>query len=99
MAFYGRMPPRSVRVWVLEHDGQVLGLAGYFMQDGKAVLFSDVREGVPKMTIWRAALAFMKSLDMPLVCEGTQKSAAFLERLGWVYVGDNDNGMVFEWRR
>lgn len=92
-AYFKKSAPHTIRAWALEVDGHVEGIAGYYVAGGNAVVFSDVNEGVKKMTIWRAGLSFVKSLPLPAICEGTEKSKAFLERLGWVQVGDE---MVFK---
>jgi len=99
MGLYGKMPPRSVRAWVMEKDGVVVGIAGYFLSGGRAVMFSDMNAPIPAMAIWRASVALMKSMQVPAICVGTEKSAPFLKRLGWVYVGNSSDGMVFEWNR
>lgn len=98
-AFYGKMPPRSVRAWAMERDGVVVGLAGYFVAGGRAVMFSDINAPIPAVAIWRASKALMENLRIPAICVGTEKSKPFLERLGWEYVGDSSDGMVFEWSR
>lgn len=85
--FYGRLPLRSVRAWVMEIDGEAAGIAGWGIEAGHVVVFSDLRDGVPKMTVWRKAKEFMAMIDFPAVCQCTETSGPFLERLGWRHVG------------
>lgn len=92
LAFYERLPGPSIRAWVLEMDGEVVGVSGWY--GVPRVVFSDVREGVPKMTIWRAAKAMMAKMDKPAVCQGSEGSRAMLERLGWQELEDE----VFTWQ-
>lgn len=86
--FYGRLPLRSVRAWVMEIDGNVAGLAGWGVDAGNMVVFSDVLPDVPKMTVWRKAKEFMAMIDFPAMCQSTETSGPFLERLGWQHVAD-----------
>ena len=99
LGFYGKMPPRSVRAWVMECGGTVIGIAGYFMAGERAVMFSDMNAPIPAIAIWRASKALMKAMRVPAICVGDEVSAPFLERLGWVYVGKSFDGMIFEWNR
>lgn len=89
MAFYGRLPEGSARAWVLDIGGKVSGVAGYRVAGDVLLVFSDVAEGVPKMTIWRKAREFMASLTRLTYCEGSEQSGPFLKRLGWEPIGDN----------
>lgn len=90
--YFGKSAPKTVRAWVLTVDGKVVGVAGYYISAGNAVVFSDIKDGIPKMTVWRAAVEFMESLNLPVICEGSEGSKSFLERLGWTQVNDD---MVF----
>lgn len=96
LGFYGRIPDKSVRARVLEQDGEILGVAGYYMAGGTAVVFSDMKPGISKMTIWRESVAMMKTIKMPALCHASDGSGPFLERLGWRPVGPD--GEVYEWR-
>ena len=94
----GSAPPYSVRAWVLEKNGDVVGIAGYWLAGGRAVVFSDLMQsGMPKVTIWRAAREFMKKLKIPSLCVAQEGSGPFLERLGWDYLGDSPDGEVYQW--
>lgn len=95
---FGKPHPATLRAWSLEADGRVVAMAGYFMSEGKAVVFSDIKEDVPKMTIWREAKRFMERLKVPSVCVATDESGPFLERLGWVFVGHSEDGEVYTWQ-
>ena len=97
LTFYGRLPPYSVRARVLEIDGELLGVAGYHITNGMAVMFSDWKEGIPAITVWREAVAMMKEIKMPAICVATDQSGKFLKRLGWQYAGPSDDGDVYSW--
>ena len=81
----------------MEIDDDVVGVAGYWMESGVAVVFSDLRCDVPKTAIWRGAKRFMDILPKRSVCDSTEASRPFLERLGWslmygnVYKYDKDS--------
>lgn len=97
-AFYGKQPPRAVRARVLEQDGKPVGLAGYYVEGGKAVMFSDMNDKIPAMTIWRESKAMMARIKIPAVCVAESNSGPFLERLGWVRVGHSEHGEVYTWQ-
>lgn len=94
LEFYGELPRQSVKARVLEVEGTVRGILGYYMLGRAAVVFSDMRGDIPKMTIWREAKAFMESMTLPAVCEATETSGPLLERLGWRHI----DGGVYEWQ-
>lgn len=83
---------------MLEIDGKVVGLAGYYLMGGHAVMFSDGKEGIPKMTIWRESVAMMQSMKLPAICFSHDGSGPFLKRLGWTYVGPSPDGEVYKWQ-
>lgn len=94
--FYGVSVPKSLRAWALWQDDEPVGVAGYHITNGKAVVFSDVKDGLPKMTIWRGAKLFMDMLNLPAVCIATDTSGPMLKRLGWHHVGASEVGEVYE---
>lgn len=79
----------------MEIDGAVKGIAGFRMDCGGMLVFSDVASDVPKMTIWRKAVEFMKMVRHPVMCVATETSGPFLERLGWVKMAKADDGDVY----
>lgn len=83
----------TVRATVWERDGEVVGLAGYYLHGDVAVVFSEAKEGLPKLAVWREAKAFMARLKRPAVCF-TEGSGRFLERLGWV----KGQGEEYRWQ-
>lgn len=88
-AFHGRRPDHAVRAWVLEVDGEVVGMAGWRVAGEHLVVFSDVKPGVAKMTVWRKAKQLMAMIDFPAFCECTETSGPMLLRLGWRHVAGN----------
>ena len=98
LAFYGQMPPRSVRATVYEIDGKPVGIVGFYIDVGVRVMFSDIKAGAPKKAIWREAKAIMADLTEPAVCVATEGSERFLERLGWMPVEMSSEGMVYRWQ-
>lgn len=89
--FYGSIP-MSMRATVAELDGRVVGIAGYYMAQGVAFVFSDCKAELPKMTIWREAVKYMQGLTIPAICVASEGSERFLERLGWKHLGGNTYG-------
>lgn len=87
-----------MRARVLEVDGEVVGIGGYWVLNGVAIVFSDVAGDISPIRIWREAVEFMNDLDMPARCVADAGSEKFLKRLGWVHLGSSDDGEVFEWQ-
>lgn len=87
----------SVRAWAWDVDGKPAAVAGYYLKNGQAVVFSDMIEGAPKIRIWREAKVFMEGIALPAVCEATRGSERFLERLGWVHMQTTDECEVYRW--
>ena len=85
---------------MLELDGKLQGIAGYWVVNGTAVVFSDTVPDaeIPRLRIWRESLAFMKQLDMPARCLADETSGRFLARLGWEHLGSSDEGEIYEWQ-
>ncbi len=96
--FFGRPSDRSFKAKVLEIDGELAGILGYWVVAGRAVVFSDIRAPIPKMTIWRESKAFLESLRIPAICVASDTSGPFLERLGWVFSKTTEDGDVYEWQ-
>lgn len=96
--FFGQMPGRSIRARVLEIDGEIAGVAGYYIVNGVAVMFSDSRGDIPAMTVWRESKAMMDSMKIPAVCVAEENSGPFLKRLGWTYEGPSKDGDVYSWQ-
>ena len=46
--FYERAPPMTMRAWVADDNGELLGIGGYYLQGGHAVTFTDHREQMTK---------------------------------------------------
>lgn len=98
IALFGEPYGSTLRAWTLEADGEPVALAGYFMSSGHAMVFSDITDGIPKMTLWREAKRFMDKLKVPGVCVAAEGSGPFLERLGWAFAGHSEDGEVYTWR-
>ncbi|WP_456389745.1 hypothetical protein [Profundibacter sp.] len=95
LTFFDKIPGRSIRANVLEIGGKVVGVAGYHIAGGMAVVFSDGTDAIPKQRIWRESLKFMRELKIPAICIASDGSGHFLERLGWKYCGPSNDGDVY----
>lgn len=82
VAWYGFHPPMTVRAMVWEDETGLLGIAGHHIQNGKIVVFSEMKPELPELAVWRAAKGFMAGFKLHAVCT-TKDSGRFLERLGW----------------
>jgi hypothetical protein len=106
IALCGALPPYATRSWAAEVDGELAAVAGVQFTPTNAVVFSDINTelDLPKMTIWRGAVEMfnkIKELKRPLVAVCTDNymnSPAFLERLGFEFHGNSEEGEVLTWR-
>ena len=101
-AFYGHDLPFSARAWVAEVDGEVIGIAGYYLRGGAALVFSDMREAMKAypVTIMREARRLMARIKVPAVCIADPDlpgSGRFLERLGWRFDRRTEEGDQYTW--
>ncbi|MFK7942613.1 MAG: hypothetical protein AB8B85_06850, partial [Paracoccaceae bacterium] len=101
-----RAPPVSMRAWVADLDGEVIGMAGHYMHGEFVMVFSTMTEKMREfpITIMRASRDFMASFrrtGLPAICVASpdeENSCAFLERLGWSHIGTGDLGEVYRWQ-
>ena len=62
VAFYGKEPPMTLRALAAERDGKIVGIGGYYIQNGVAVAFTD-QKGMTKREIVKAGRRLMAFLD------------------------------------
>lgn len=87
-----------MRARVIERDGEVVAVAGYYVTNGWAAVFSDIKdETLPKLLIWREALKVMRDVKIKAFCVGDEKSGAFLQRLGWKFNNSGPDGDIYTW--
>lgn len=87
---------RTGYAWAVEENGRMLGIAGYYMHEGKAVLYAEIKNDAREKCLWpaRAMLTsgryvLQKAIDSGLpvyaVADQTvENSRKLLERLGFV---------------
>lgn len=95
---YGRTAGQTVRAQVWTVDGDPVAIVGYYMAGQTAVVFSDIKVDAPKVSIWRAAKAYMANMKVPATCFACDGSGPFLERLGWSHVGPTEDGELYKWQ-
>lgn len=101
--FYGEAPARSFRARVAEMDGEIVGLVGWYVERGRAYVFSEVREPLRRFprVIWREARTVMDAMRVPAVCVADKDEPGaerMLRRLGWRHVGSTRDGEAYAWR-
>jgi len=100
--FYGEMPKQTVRAIAGVRGDQVLGIAGYFVDRSRVVVFSDIPEENRKyrVSIMKGADILLKMASktgMPVHAipnENIKGADRFLKRLGFVEVYKG----IFAWR-
>ena len=68
--FYGELPPMTTRCLAGIEDGKTVGMAGYYIRENAAVVFTDFKEGLSKRNIVRGARAVVdlaKKLKVDLI--------------------------------
>jgi hypothetical protein len=104
-SFYGKMPPLTMKGFVVEHAGQIIGIGGIYWNEGKKVLFSEIKsEGKKfKKTMVRVAKRIVAELNprYALADGRTANSVKLLEHLGFEPVEgvEYDGSPLFEMRR
>ena len=98
-AYYGQKADRTVRAHVAVVEGELAGIGGVTVEQGRMMAFCDIREGaqVGKLTVWRTAKAIMEKLATggPLAArpDPTKPNAPrFLQRLGFRYISTTPDG-------
>ena len=62
VAFHGKEPPMTVRALAAERDGKIVGVGGYYIQNGFAIAFSD-NKPMTKREVVKAGMALKALLD------------------------------------
>ena len=95
----------SIRAWVAEIDGRILGMAGIFRHDGRWYGYADMTDEIRghKMALGRAARRFLAGVDRDGIkyiyaeASPTQpRAVAWLESLGFRI--DARGGHYYRWR-
>lgn len=91
-----KKPAQTVRAWTIEENGRPLGVGGYYLYQGSAVMFAEILEGGRKCK-WPAramlisaryvlAQALKTGMSVCAVADPTvENSAKLLERIGFVH--------------
>ena len=104
--FYGdARPSASMRAIVVDIDGKIAGVAGLSYHDGQMTAFSkmdDMLRDYP-VTIMKAGKRFIRLIEshgrnvMAIASVDEPGSDRFLERLGFTFVGEIEQGRVYQW--
>lgn len=89
-AFYGELPSQTVKAWVAVEDDKPVGIGGYYLLGGMAVVFTDQR-GMSKRDMVRGARALMtklKKLRMDVVAGSDLPNVTMLKHFGFEPFGD-----------
>lgn len=101
-ANYGAPIGRTVRAVVFKRDAEVVGCAGLYLDAGRMVMFSDVKDEVrqaPRAVVkaYRTLLGIAERTGLAVHAipdPGIDKAVPFLERMGFAYL---DRG-VYQWQ-
>lgn len=86
--FYGRPAPQTVRALVAVKDGEVIGLGGYWLRDGDAVAFSDIKPEFRKrpkeiLKAARLLVGYLREKGIPMVAEASPHEKNSPRMLRW----------------
>ena len=95
IAYYGARPPLSLRGYVAELDGEIVGIGGLSYEGGNAVAFSETKPALRERREdmkrgLKVLMAMVKSCRTPVyaVADPDEPGAAeLLARLGWTPTG------------
>lgn len=93
--FYGQDPVYSFRGYAAELNGDIVGLGGVYFEDGKPVVFSEIRDAMRphKKAIAKATRMLMRMLDdlgrsaYAFACPTEPTSGYLLAKLGFKPTG------------
>ncbi len=88
--FYGELPSQTVKAWVAVEDDNPVGIGGYYLSGGMAVVFTDHKD-MSKRDIIRGARALMvelRKLGMDVVAGSDFPNATALKHFGFEPFGD-----------
>lgn len=96
VAFYGAPPATTVRAYVADLDGDILGIAGISFHGSLLIAFSDIKPEMRKfpITIMRGARKVLDMTRAPILAypdPDIEGAPRLLERLGFV----NLDGTVY----
>jgi hypothetical protein len=85
--FYGKPLPVTIHGVVSENeDGEVMGIAAYFIKGHLAILFSDIKDGIsPKEVVrgTRTVLDLVKDRRLKIVALADEEHAPLLRHFGF----------------
>jgi len=105
MEFFGEPPHNSSRTIVGEVDGEIVGICGLRYNDGFMTAFSCLNEkgAKYKFSIMKAGKMLLDMFEkhpgiiMAIAEPELPTSSRFLERLGFVFMHDSEDGRVYRW--
>ncbi len=89
-AFYRELPSQTVKAWVAMEDDKPVGIGGYYLSGGVAVVFTDHGD-MSKRDMIRGARALMvelKKLGMDVIAGSDFPNATMLKHFGFEPFGD-----------
>lgn len=104
--FFGKPPDHSVRALVGVVDGEILGIAGLEYAGEQMTAFSCYRPESKKypLSTMKMGKRLVKMIEnygknvLALADKDEPTAPDFLERLGFVFVGNTAEGRVYKWR-
>lgn len=99
-------PSPTMRAIVGEKDGKILGLAALVYWAGHTTAISDMQDEALQhpVAIMKAAKLFAELLNkygsgaIAVASRKYPNAPAFLRRVGFTYVGDIEDGEVYQWQ-
>ena len=96
VTYFKRPSQRTVKAWVIEEKGRVLGIGGFYLDQGRTVMFAEITSDARQKCEWpaRAMLTSARHVlqqamktGMPIYAvadPSVENSAKLLERIGFV---------------
>lgn len=90
LAFYGTEPPLTVRAIAAVKDGRVVGIGGYYLDNGMAVAFTDINDEMTKrdkIAGGRAVINLLKRFGGRIVAEPGENGPVAMKHFGFTERG------------
>lgn len=103
--FYGEDPVNTMRAYVAELDGKVVGIGGTMCVQDSVYVFSDMKDELRPFKV--SIFKFAKKVDellsgLPGVCianPNEPNSERLLRSLGFEWVSSTESGEVYKWTK
>lgn len=101
----GKLYDKGLRGLAVELDGEPIGIAGV-MHTTPLQVFSEMKDAMRQYPVMimktaKKMQSLMSTYDSPMVAKASKNErnpTAFLERIGFEFIGENEDGRFYSWQ-